>query len=73
MKTAEGQAFLEVMVSDKRREEHKTQQCDCKVRLEPCTGWCVRTLVQNGLRVWLWSHPEASYLESVHQQISMAF
>lgn len=38
LKTAEGLAFLEVLVSDKRCEEHKMQQCDCKVKLEPCKG-----------------------------------
>lgn len=38
VKTAERQAFLEVMVSDKRCEEYKTQQYDCKVKLEPCKG-----------------------------------
>lgn len=34
MKTAEGQAVLWSMVSEKRCEEQKTQQSDRKVKLE---------------------------------------
>lgn len=72
LKTAEGQAFLEVLVSGKRCEELRCSSVIVRSNLNHVKAMGVRSLVQNGLRVWLWIHPKANCLESVYQQISMA-
>lgn len=71
VKTAEGQV-LESSFLIKDAKNIRPNGVTVRLNLNHVEVMGVRSFLQCGLRVCLWSHPKATCLESVCQQISMA-